>query len=238
MPNKISGSKFNIPFLKIPDKPIVSTAQDFVPVADITNDIVIYKDGGASLVMESTSLNFGLLSEKEQEAVIAAYAAMINSLTFSVQIVVLTQKKDITSYINFLNEQSAKITQPLLSKLMQDYKNFITESVKKKNVLGKRFFVVIYLSPLELGVAKSVASITKRSGPLPFAKSYVIKKAKIVLYPRRDHLIRQAGRLGIKFKQLTTPELINLFYSIYNPERPAVKKEPEFIEDNKPAASV
>lgn len=223
--------KFKIPFLSIPDTPLTSTTQEFVPVADITNDIVVYKDGGAAIVMESTSLNFSLLSEKEQEAVIAAYAAMINSLTFSTQIVVLTQKKDISSYLNFLNEQSQKITQPLLAKLMDDYKNFITESVKKKNVLGKRFFVVIYLSPLELGVAKSVAAVTKRGGALPFSESYVIKKAKITLYPRRDHLIRQAGRLGIKFKQLTTPELINLFYSIYNPEKPAVKKEPEVVED-------
>ena len=222
-----------IPFINIPDKPLTSTTQDFVPVADITNDIVIYKDGGAALIMESTSLNFGLLSEKEQEAVIAAYAAMVNSLTFSVQIVVLTQKKDISSYLNFLDEQSKKITQPLLANLMQDYKNFITESVKKKNVLGKRFFVVLYLSPLELGVAKSIAAVTKLSGPLPFTKSYVIKKAKIALYPRRDHLVRQAGRLGIKFKQLTTPDLINLFYSIYNPEKPAVKKEPEVILENK-----
>jgi len=222
-----------IPFINIPDKPLTSTTQDFVPVADITNDIVIYKDGGAALIMESTSLNFGLLSEKEQEAVIAAYASMINSLTFSLQIVVLTQKKDISSYLNFLDEQSKKITQPLLAKLMQDYKNFITESVKKKNVLGKRFFVVLYLSPLELGVAKSIAAVTKLSGPLPFTKSYVIKKAKIALYPRRDHLVRQAGRLGIKFKQLITPELINLFYSIYNPEKPAVKKEPEVILENK-----
>ena len=222
-----------IPFINIPDKPLTSTTQDFVPVADITNDIVIYKDGGAALIMESSSLNFGLLSEKEQEAVIAAYAAMINSLTFSVQIVVLTQKKDISSYLNFLDEQSKKITQPLLANLMQDYKNFITESVKKKNVLGKRFFVVLYLSPLELGVAKSIAAVTKLSGPLPFTKSYVIKKAKIALYPRRDHLVRQAGRLGIKFKQLTTPDLINLFYSIYNPEKPAVKKEPEVILENK-----
>ena len=222
-----------IPFINIPDKPLTSTTQDFVPVADITNDIVIYKDGGAALIMESSSLNFGLLSEKEQEAVIAAYAAMVNSLTFSVQIVVLTQKKDISSYLNFLDEQSKKITQPLLAKLMQDYKNFITESVKKKNVLGKRFFVVLYLSPLELGVAKSIAAVTKLSGPLPFTKSYVIKKAKIALYPRRDHLVRQAGRLGIKFKQLTTPDLINLFYSIYNPEKPAVKKEPEVILENK-----
>ena len=231
MPNKISN--FKIPFLSIPDTPLTSTTQDFMPVADITNDLVIYKDGGAALIMESTSLNFGLLSEKEQEAVIASYAAMINSLTFSVQIVVLTQKKDISSYLNYLGEEAKKITQPLLAKLMQEYQNFISESVKKKNVLGKRFFVVIYLSPLELGVAKSVAVVTKRSGPLPFTEAYVIKKAKITLYPRRDHLMRQAGRLGIKFRQLPTPDLINLFYSIYNPEKPAVKKEPEVILDNK-----
>jgi hypothetical protein len=152
---------------------------------------------------------------------------MINSLTFSIQIVVLTQRKDITSYLTFLDEQAKKITQPLLAKLMQGYRNFIMDSVKKKNVLGKRFFVVLYLSPLELGVGKSVVALTKRTGPLPFTKSYVIKKAKITLYPRRDHLIRQAGRLGIKFKQLGTADLIDLYHSVYNPEHPAVKKEPE-----------
>ena len=226
--NQIPNSKFKIPFLSIPDKPLMATTQEHLPIADITNDVVVYKDGGAALVMESTSLNFGLLSEKEQAAVIAAYAAMINSLTFSIQIVVLTQRKDVSSYLNFLDQEAVKIKQPILAKLMQNYKNFIMESVKKKNVLGKRFFVVLYLSPLELGVGKSVAALTKKSsGPLPFTKSYVIKKAKITLYPRRDHLIRQAGRLGIKFKQLGTADLIALYHSVYNPEHPAVKKEPE-----------
>lgn len=222
-----------IPYLSIPDKPLISTTQEHLPIADITNDIVVYKDGGAALVMESTSLNFGLLSEKEQQAVIAAYAAMINSLTFSIQIVVLTQRKDVSSYLSFLDEEAKKITQPLLSNLMSQYKNFIMESVKKKNVLGKRFFVVLYLSPLELGVGKSVASITRRGGTLPFPESYVIKKAKVTLYPRRDHLIRQASRLGIKFKQLGTADLIDLYYSVYNPEHPAVKKEPEVTIDRK-----
>jgi len=222
-----------IPFLSIPDKPLIATSQEHLPVADITNDIVVYKDGGAALVMESTSLNFGLLSEKEQAAVVAAYAAMINSLSFSMQIVVLTQKKDISSYLSFLDEQAKKITHPLLAKLMQEYKNFITESVKKKNVLGKRFFVVLYLSPLELGVGKTVAALIKRGGSLPFSESYVIKKAKIILYPRRDHLIRQAGRLGTRFKQLGTEDLIDLYYSIYNPEHPAVKKEPEVTIERK-----
>lgn len=225
-----------IPYISIPDKPLESTTQKYLPVADITNDIVLYKDGGAALVMESTSLNFGLLSEKEQQAVIAAYAAMINSLSFSVQIVVRTQRKDISSYLRFLDTKAKDLKHPLLIKLMQEYRGFITESVKKKNVLGKRFFVVLYLSPLELGVGKSVQSLTrKRAGPLPFPKSYVIKKAKITLYPRRDHLIRQAGRLGIKFRQLNTGELVDLYYAIYNPEPPAVKKEPEVVlEEGQP----
>src|SRR3989344_2886728 len=99
---------------------------------------------------------------------------------------------------------------------MDGYKKFITETVKKKNVLGKSFYIVIPFSPLELGVVKSALSLTKRSGPLPYPKSYVIKKAKIALYPKRDHLIRQAGRLGLKLKQLNTQQITELFNEVYN----------------------
>jgi hypothetical protein len=213
-----------IPILSIPDTPLTSSTQEFLPVADITEDIALYKDGGAAVVMESTSLNFGLLSEKEQEAVIAAYAALINSLSFSVQIVIRTQRKDITSYIKYLDEAGQKIRTPKLAGLMASYRKFIVEAIKKKNVLGKKFYLVIPFSPLELGVTKSLLSLTKRKGPLPFPKSYIIKKAKITLYPRRDHLIRQAGRLGIKIRQLTTLELIELYHTAFNPELPAIKK--------------
>jgi hypothetical protein len=214
-----------IPILSTPDTPLTAPSQEFLPVAEVADDIVLYKDGGAAVVMESTSLNFGLLSEKEQQAVIAAYAALINSLSFSIQIVIRTQRKDITSYIKYLDEASQKIRAPKLAGLMTSYRKFIVEAIKKKNVLGKKFYLVVPFSPLELGVTKSILSLTKRKGPLPFPKSYIIKKAKITLYPRRDHLIRQAGRLGIKIRQLTTLELIELYHSIFNPEPPVVKKE-------------
>ena len=207
-----------IPYLSIPDAPLTSTAQDFIPIADIVEDIILYKDGGAALVMESTSLNFSLLSEKEQQAVIFAYAALLNSLSFSIQIVVRSQRKDITSYMDYLNEASGKIKNAKLAGLMEGYKRFILESIKKKNVLGNKFYVVILFSPLEMGVGKSIASAVKRGVTLPYPKSYVTKKAKVALYPRRDHLVRQANRLGIKLRQLGTNELIELYYGIYNPE--------------------
>ncbi|MDP1760170.1 MAG: hypothetical protein Q8L01_01805, partial [Candidatus Woesebacteria bacterium] len=132
--------------------------------------------------------------------------------------------KDISGYIKFFDEAVSKIANPKLSALTESYRNFVTETIKKKTVLGKRFFTVIPFSPFELGVTKSAQSILSK-GPLPFPKDYVLKKAKIILYPKKDHLIRQAGRLGLKLKQLTTPELITLFWQINNPEPPAVKKD-------------
>ncbi|OGM05485.1 hypothetical protein A2125_01900 [Candidatus Woesebacteria bacterium GWB1_43_5] len=224
IPIALKQVKSSAPIFNVPDTPLTATAQEHLPIADITGDIVVYKDGGAAIVMESTSLNFGLLSEKEQQAVIAAYAALINSLSFSIQIVVRSERKDIRSYMNYLTGFAQKITNPKLASLMGAYRQFILDTVKKKNVLGKRFFIVIPFSPLELGIAKSALALTRRKGPLSYPKSYVVKRAKVSLYPRRDHLIRQAKRLGIALIQLSTDELIKLYYHIYNPEKPAVKQ--------------
>ncbi|SRR5260221_999984 len=209
----------NIPILNTPDIPLMATTQDALPIADITDNLILFKDGGATVVLESTSLNFGLLSEKEQEAVILAYAALLNSLSFSMQILVRSQRKDISNYLRYLDNAWNSLTNPKLKELMSAYKGFISETIKKKNVLGKRFYIMIPFSPLELGVSKSFATVTSR-GPLPFSKSYIIKKAEVALYPKRDHLMRQAGRLSLKLRQLTTQELIELIYDVYNPKAP------------------
>lgn len=216
-----------IPYLSVPDKPITATTQELLPVVDIVDGIVIYNNGGAAQIMESTSLNFGLLSEREQEAVIASYAGMLNSFNFPVQIVVRSQKKDISRYMDYLDEAENRVKIEKLRVIMTDYKNFVKDAIKKKNVLSKKFYIIIPFTPYELGLTKSVAvsfSPNKKS-TLPFPKSYVIRKAKISLYPKRDHLIRQAGRLQLKIKPLSDPELVYLFYDIFNPEPPIKEKE-------------
>jgi len=214
-----------IPILNIPDTPIKSTTQEFIPVADIKDNLVIFKDGGVAMIMETTSLNFSLLSEKEQQTVILSYAALLNSLSFPIQIIVKSERKDISSYMVYLDKQIKSLTNKKLLPLFENYKTFINESIKKKNVLGKRFFIVVPFSPLELGIAKTFASATKRKGPLPYTKSYVLKKAKVTLIPKKDHLTRQMNRLGMKLKQLKTNELIELVYNTYNPVAPPPRKE-------------
>jgi hypothetical protein len=214
-----------IPILNIPDEPMVSTTQDLLPIADVVNDIIILKDGSCAIVLESTSLNFGLLSEREQEAVIYSYAGLINSLSFSIQILVRSLRKDISNYLTYLDEERAKITNPKLASLMDNYRQFITETVKKKNVLGKRFFIIIPFSAYELGTAQTFKVFTQRSSTLPFTKDYIIKKAKITLYPRRDHLVRQGNRLGLKLTQLNNEQIMELLYDVFNPKAEAPRPE-------------
>lgn len=225
MKDKINKIQFKIPYLGLPDTPIISTTQEFIPIADIEDGIVIFKDGGAAIVIESTSLNFSLLSEKEQQAVIFAYSALLNSLSFPIQIVIRSQIKDVSKYISYLENEKTKIQNNKLINLMDDYKNFVNEIIKKRNVLGKTFYIVIPFSPLEMGLGKSASILLKKGKKLPFSKSYILKKAKVSLYPKRDHLTRQARRLGITLKQLTTDQLISLYYNIFNSKAPLIKKE-------------
>ncbi|HUW24577.1 MAG TPA: hypothetical protein VMW04_03010 [Patescibacteria group bacterium] len=206
--------------------PIRASTQEHLPIEDIQDDLVILKDGSCAMVLSVSSLNFDLLSEREQEAIIYAYGALLNSLTFSIQILLRSERKDISSYLDLLEKQEAKkSSSPLLAGLINSYRKFVAEMVKKNNVLDKKFYVVIPFSSLELGIAPTLTSIFKKTTSLPYAKTYIITKAKTALTPKRDHLIKLSARLGLVAKQLISKELIKLYYGIYNAEMIAAERE-------------
>ena len=197
-------------------QPIKGSTQQFVEIADIKDDIVILHDGSAALVIESTAVNFGLLSESEQDAIIYAYAALLNSLSFPIQIIVRSKKMDISSYLNSLDDKIANQRNEALRSQMQLYRNFIEATIKDNNVLDKKFYIVIPFSRLELGLSGAFSGGKK--GGLPFDENYILEKAKNALYPKRDHILRQLGRLSLKAAALSTARLAALFYDIFNPE--------------------
>src|SRR3989338_1901386 len=209
--------------------PIRSTTQAFTEIEDIDHDIVMFVDGSCALTITTTAVNFGLLSEKEQEAIIYAYAGLLNSLSFPIQILVRSQHKDITSYLKLLEEQEHKQKNPKLVKSIADYRAFVAATVKEKEVLDKKFYIVIPFSSLELGVSTKVLFGSKKSG-LPYDKAYIYDKALTVLTPKRDHILRLLTRLGLRGRQLTSEQLVRLFFSIYNPGTP----QPEQVNPTNP----
>ena len=206
---------------------IRGSTQEHLPVEDVIDGIVVLKDGSCAMVMQLSSVNFDLLSEREQSALVFAYGGILNSLNFTIQILIRSETKDVSSYIKRLMEVENKEKNELLKKRISLYKTFIEETVKKNEVLSKSFYLVVPFSLLELGVANASKSITgvlpkfrknQRNGQLPYSKEYIIEKAKAKLAPKRDHIMRLFARLGLEIKQLKTRELIQLFYKIYNEE--------------------
>ena len=79
---------------------IKASTQEHLDIYTIRNHIVFLKDGSCALVMRTTAINFNLLSEEEQDATIYAYAGLLNSLSFSIQILIRSQRKNISDYRN------------------------------------------------------------------------------------------------------------------------------------------
>lgn len=204
---------------------IKGSTQKHLPIEDIKENLVILRDGSCAMVLETSSVNFDLLSLKEQEAMIYAYAAILNSLTFSIQILIRSTLKDVSDYVNRLKQQEVKTAEPLLKRQIVSYRQFVEEVVKKNNVLAKSFYFIVPFFSVELGI-KSAAKATlpipsmikKTNKSLPMSKEKILEKAKAALEPKKEHLIRLFGRLGLSIKQLSTKELIRLFYQIYNQE--------------------
>lgn len=197
--------------------PIRGTTQEFTEIEDIRDDLVLLTNGSCALIIETTATNFGLLSEKEQEALIFAYAGLLNSLTFSLQIVVRSSKKDISSYLKLLDEAKDKQPKEEFKQKIMRYKEFITQTIQNSNVLDKKFYLCLPFSSLELGLKTAAPGLGAKKR-LPFPKDYIFTRAKTSLLPKKDHLLRLLARLGLHGRQLSTQELITLFHNLYNPE--------------------
>ena len=204
--------------------PIKSSTQDHLDISDIRDDVVILKDNSAAIIIQTAAINFELLSESEQDSIIYSYAGLLNSLNFTTQIVVRSKKIDLSNYLQLISDAESHQANPDIKRQIYQYRQFIQTIVQQNNVLEKKFYVVVPFNPLELGVKG--AALGKVQKDTTHLQSF-IDLVKTSLYPKRDHLIKQFARLGVKSKQLTTQELIELYFDIYNPSEVGLQKVTE-----------
>jgi hypothetical protein len=155
--------------------PIRSSTQTFTEIEAIDHDIVMFTDGSCAVIISTSAVNFGLLSEKEQDLLITSYAGLLNSLSFPIQLLIRTQHKDVTAYLRLLEEQERKQKQPRLAKSIHDYRLFVASTVKEKDVLDKNFYIIIPFSNLELGISTSLLTPGNRAS-LPYPKPYIFER--------------------------------------------------------------
>jgi hypothetical protein len=198
-------------------KNTVATTQQHLDIEDVQDGIVILKSGTAAAVLQTTAINFDLLSEQEQDWMIGNYAALLNSLTYPIQILVRSKRVNVTNYLSRLNEAEKATQNPSLAGQIERYKNFISEWVSKNQVLDKRFYVIVPYFATPTAQVKGVVSLFGKKQAVP-NKWVILEKAKPNLATKVDHLIKQFGRVNIRAIPLNSADLVEMLYDIYNPQ--------------------
>ena len=186
---------------------INSTTQDFTEIADIMGDIVFFKNKSAVAILEVSSVNFFLLSNDEQNARVYGYMSLLNSLSFPIQIFIVSRRIDLGSYIKTLDDRIASVQSQKIKEHLAQYKEFIKVLIQGEGLLDKKLFVVIPFTNLELGAISGVSG----------AKEAIFtEQAKSVLYSKRNNIISQIERMGLSARALSNDELAKLFYELFN----------------------
>lgn len=218
----ISQSLNQTPTIK--DSPVAT--QSTLLISELRDSLVIMKDGSFRAVVACKSINFDLMSNAEREGVEYSYQNFLNSLNFTIQILVRSQRVDIGPYIERLSEIRRTNDNMLLGVLMDDYINFIDLLSQEANIMDKSFFIVIpyYSSPeaekaLEesknffrtFGRAKATQDVTRIN-----REAY--EKAITEINNRVESVISGLYAIGIQSVRLNTKELGELYYNFNNPD--------------------
>ena len=111
---------------------IHSTTQDVTYLIDIVDDVVLLKGKNACSVLEVSSVNFFLLSADEQAARVYGYMSLINSLSFAIQIVIVSKRVDMLAYLKLIDSKIESGQNTRLKERLCVYKRFIAKKVKDK----------------------------------------------------------------------------------------------------------
>jgi hypothetical protein len=191
--------------------------QQFVPVKEIRNGVIVLKDGGYRGVLICSSINFALKSPDEQRGIVEGFQNFLNTLDFSIQIVVNSRKMDLRPYLNLLEEKTGDQKTELMRIQLKEYIEFVRSFAEQTNIMTKSFYMIVpYSSSVTVASAtnflrKSNATAKNNAAETSFEENRVQLEQRMALV---------AGGIagtGVRAVPLGTEEIIELLYRSFNP---------------------
>jgi hypothetical protein len=197
-------------------KPAGAT-QQFVPVKEIRNGIIVLKDGGYRGVLICSSINFGLKSEDEQHAITIGFQNFLNTLDFSIQIVVNSRKMDLRPYLALLEEKAPEQKTELMRIQLREYIEFVKSFAEQANIMTKSFYIVVPYSP-HISTMSATSFLRQRSAATKASEAKTsFEEDRMQLEQRLDLIIGGLSGTGVRATPLGTEEIIELLYRSFNP---------------------
>ncbi len=200
---------------------VVSKAtQEFVPIKEVRDGIVVLKDGSLRGIVLASSLNFSLKSDDERNAIMMQFQDFLNSLDFVVQISIQSRRLDIRPYIALLEDRYKEQMNDLMKIQTREYIEFIKKFTETTNIMTKNFFIVIPYDPAIINIKGGMTGSffqKKTASEKTAEKEAGFEENRTQLEQRVSVVEQGLSRCGIRVVRLGSEEVIELFYKIFNP---------------------
>ena len=207
----------------MPDTKVKAKAtQEFVPIKEVRDGIVILKDGSMRALLMASSINLALKAQDEQQAIIGQFQNFLNSLEFTVQFFIESRDLDIRPYIALLEERYAQELDDLMKIQIREYIAFIKDFTERANIMSKNFFIVVPYDPALIvrggGLSGTIGSFFPSGGGSATAlTNEQFEQYRTQLEQRVSVIELGLVRTGVRIVPLGTEEVIELFYKLFNP---------------------
>lgn len=195
-------------------------SQQLIRLAEIRDGVGILNDGTMRATLMVSSVNFALKGEDEQNAIVYAYQDFLNALDFPIQVTVSSRKMDITPYLEEVKVLRDKQQNELLRLQMDEYINFVGELVKNADIMTKSFFITIPFSVQQNKKEGIFGRFFKgakgAAGKLTYS-DIEFEHNRAQLMQRVEQVAVGLRGMGLRLVPLQTQELLELFYTMYNP---------------------
>jgi len=203
------------------------STQQFLEVDQVRDGVMILKNKTLRGILIVSSINFALKSTEEQNSIIYQFQDFLNSLDFPTQIICQSRRLNITGYLDKMKSLENGQSNKLLKQQTADYRKFIENLVENQDILIKNFFTIVPYSTIE------VTGLTipgKKQDPLHLTEE-LFQRCKNQLWQRMEFISLGLRRCGLQGIPLTTPEIIELLWSLHHPKEAETGYYPEFPQE-------
>ena len=166
-----------------------------IDIQGVRDGILLLPNNRYRAAVQISSVNFELKSEAEQDALIDTYQSFLNSLSTPMQIVIRIRELDMDKYLTDFQERVKSEPEDIYRQQIENYTEFVSSLIVTNKILTRHFYVIL---PHEAN-----------------EKDFAIVKEQLGL--TTDIVAKGLARLGMQSHQLTSLELLDLFYSFYSP---------------------
>jgi len=180
-----------------------ASSRDQIAIKEVVDNILVLPNHEYRQILETSSVNFELKSEEEQDVIIDSFQNFLNALPCQIQILIRVREMDIDKYLEDIAKSKDKEKVPAYKKQIEGYCAFVKKLVSGNKILSRRFYIVI---------------------PYKHVGREDMKLIKEHLSLETDIIIKGLERMQIKARVIPGIEILNLFYSFYNSE--SLKTQP------------